>query len=831
MPKKPELLRFDINAAVVFRLGEELITDDVQALVELIKNCYDADATWVKVTIDSSGRNDSGRHYAAAEGTIVVDDNGHGIDEDAIRAGWMTIANSPKRDQKNAGRATRRGRTPIGDKGLGRLGSQRLAQNVEVFTRAQAAPEVEHYIAFSWADFRERSRLGDVPVQSAQTRGRDGTPGTRLVLSGLRDAEVWQASDKVRELQRRLSAMISPFEEVSDFHVHLEVDGKHLELAEIHRRLRDTAQLRYSFEFDGERLWVRGLARLSYFRPGGRSDQKLLETITRRDKGRALFEYLAARTGRGRPSQLSRSGRRGWFVAFSHDRALDDLPGVRRADGSAVGPGPFRGEIDAVSLESPDSRSAGFGRVSEYRQLVRDLAGIRVYRDGFGIRVGEDWLELGRQWTGGGSYYGLRPGNVLGFVKISARDNPDLVETTSREGFQETPHYENFLELLREFVRFAGDTQEFLRRGAVDFVKQYRDREAGVDPDDDHSSLTRRIGDVAGRLTSHRKVVERQVGSLRKAADGAAKTLGDVRGELKHIALEDTTVSRAIVELEGEIEKVTTVGEGIRKRMTVALNQASELKATQEVLDRRWMTLEEHMNALYESVSLGLTAEVLSHEINNIADRLAQRSAVVRREVGKGLRRATAVTYIEEVRSSVAAMRKQLAHLTPSLRYLRERREPIQLTEFLKELVGFYKEKLAANGIVMVLQGREPSLVVNMNKGKLTQVFDNLILNAEYWLREAIRAKAIQAGEIDIAVDAPRVRVHDNGRGVEESVEGILFEPFVTMKRKGEGRGLGLFVCRQLLDSESCGIELLPHRNDRGRRHVFELDLSGAADE
>ena len=566
MPKKPELLRFDINAAVVFRLGEELITDDVQALVELIKNCYDADATWVKVTIDSSGRNDSGRHYAAAEGTIVVDDNGHGIDEDAIRAGWMTIANSPKRDQKNAGRATRRGRTPIGDKGLGRLGSQRLAQNVEVFTRAQAAPEVEHYIAFSWADFRERSRLGDVPVQSAQTRGRDGTPGTRLVLSGLRDAEVWQASDKVRELQRRLSAMISPFEEVSDFHVHLEVDGKHLELAEIHRRLRDTAQLRYSFEFDGERLWVRGLARLSYFRPGGRSDQKLLETITRRDKGRALFEYLAARTGRGRPSQLSRSGRRGWFVAFSHDRALDDLPGVRRADGSAVGPGPFRGEIDAVSLESPDARSAGFGRVSEYRQLVRDLAGIRVYRDGFGIRVGEDWLELGRQWTGGGSYYGLRPGNVLGFVKISARDNPDLVETTSREGFQETPHYENFLELLREFVRFAGDTQEFLRRGAVDFVKQYRDREAGVDPDDDHSSLTRRIGDVAGRLTSHRKVVERQVGSLRKAADGAAKTLGDVRGELKHIALEDTTVSRAIVELEGEIEKVTTVGEGIRKR-------------------------------------------------------------------------------------------------------------------------------------------------------------------------------------------------------------------------------------------------------------------------
>ena len=830
MPQKPEHLRFDINAAVVFRLGEELITDDVQALVELVKNCYDADATWVKVTIDSRGRNDLGRHYAAAEGTIVVEDDGHGIDEDTVRGGWLTIANSPKREQKNVGRVTRLGRTPIGDKGLGRLGSQRLAQNVEVFTRAQAAPEVERYIAFSWADFRDRSKLGDVPVQSAWTRGGKGVTGTRLVLSGLRQPEVWQAEDRIRELQRRLSAMISPFEEVSNFHVRLEVDGQHLELAEIHRRLRETAQLRYTFEFDGERIRVRGLARLGYFRPSGRSDQKLLETIVQRDQGRALFEFLSARTVKGRPRQLSRSSR-GWFLAFGTERTLDDLPGVRRADGSAVDPGPFRGEVDAVSLESRDARSAGIGKVSEYRQLVGDLAGIRVYRDGFGIRVGEDWLELGRQWTGGGSYYGLRPGNVLGFVKISARDNPDLVETTSREGFQETPHYENFLRLLSEFVRFAGDAQEFLRRGAVDFVKQHRDREAGVDPDDDHSSITRRIGDIAGRLSSHRTVVDHQVGSLRKAAGRAAKTLGNVREKLERIAPEDGAVSRSVVELEGEIGKVTKAEARIRERVTAALDQASELRATQEVLDRRWTRLDEHVNALYESVSLGLTAEVLSHEINNIADRLEQRSATVRRAIGKGLRRATVVTYIEEVRSSAAAMRKQLAHLTPSLRYLRERREPIDMTVFLRELVDFHQEKLATNGIVMSLQAQEPGFVVNMNKGKLTQVFDNLILNAEYWLKEAIRAKAIRTGKIDVVMEPPRVRVRDNGRGVEESVEGILFEPFVTMKRKGEGRGLGLFVCRQLLDSESCGIELVPDRNDRGRMHVFELDLSGAAEE
>lgn len=266
----------------------------------------------------------------------------------------------------------------------------------------------------------------------------------------------------------------------------------------------------------------------------------------------------------------------------------------------------------------------------------------------------------------------------------------------------------------------------------------------------------------------------------------------------------------------------------IRAQVDAALSQASELEETQGVLDRRWEKLDEHVNALYESVSLGLTAEMLSHEISNIADRLARRSMSVRREVGRVLRKATIVAYVEGVQSSVAAMRKQLAHLTPSLRYLRERREEIDVTAFAKELVEFYEERLATNGIEMVVQSSGTSFAVNLNRGKLTQVFDNLILNSEFWLKEAIRAKSIRAGEITVTVDGPRIRVSDNGRGVEESVEDILFEPFVTMKRKGEGRGLGLFVSRQLLESESCGIELLWDRNDRGRRYVFELDLSGA---
>ena len=113
------------------------------------------------------------------------------------------------------------------------------------------------------------------------------------------------------------------------------------------------------------------------------------------------------------------------------------------------------------------------------------------------------------------------------------------------------------------------------------------------------------------------------------------------------------------------------------------------------------------------------------------------------------------VAYIEEVRSSVTAMRKQLAHLTPSLRYLRERREKINVGAFVEELAQFYEERLAANGIKQVVQVGSKGFTVYMNKGKLTQVVDNLVLNAEYWLKESIRADYVRREKSDSASPSP----------------------------------------------------------------------------
>ena len=112
-----------------------------------------------------------------------------------------------------------------------------------------------------------------------------------------------------------------------------------------------------------------------------------------------------------------------------------------------------------------------------------------------------------------------------------------------------------------------------------------------------------------------------------------------------------------------------------------------------------------------------------------------------------------------------------------------------------------------------------------MNRGRLLQVFDNLLRNSEYWLQQ----RNTPSPSIRIILDYLHVAVWDNGPGVKHSLEETLFEPFVTDKPKGYGSGLGLFIVSQLLGRENCSIRLLSARNDGGRRYRFSIDFSGAA--
>src|SRR5205823_3103933 len=106
-------LRFSTD--ILRRLGEELNPSPDQGILELAKNSYDADA--IECTVELIGTHSEG-------GTIRVTDNGNGMDEEAIRDGWLVLG----RSSKNASMPTDLGRIPAGNKGLGRLAALRMGK-------------------------------------------------------------------------------------------------------------------------------------------------------------------------------------------------------------------------------------------------------------------------------------------------------------------------------------------------------------------------------------------------------------------------------------------------------------------------------------------------------------------------------------------------------------------------------------------------------------------------------------------------------------------------------------------------------------------------------
>jgi signal transduction histidine kinase len=820
---------FDIHPSVVLQLGEELISDEIQALVELVKNSYDADASYVKVVVDTKSKSDGLTEYKDALGYIIIEDDGIGMDELTIKRAWLTVSNSPKRKMKQQGKTTTRGRTPLGDKGLGRLGAQRLADNVDIFTRTSDS-DLEYHIMFSWKDFlKDDITLTEVPVVDEKILP-NRIKGTKIILSGLRNLDSW-TGNTFEELERKLSQLISPYREIDNFTIVAIIDGKRIDLIQYSSQIRKASIINYKLNFDGQSFTVHGKAKMSYFRIESETSKQEHNDFLVSDNGEKFFDYLVSQK-KAKSFRISRSIDTDWYVEYSYDRHISHIDKINLIDARPANPGPFSGEVDTFKLNSDEMPDA-YGGTSALKKFVQDLGGIRVFRDGFGIRVDDDWLSLSKQQTSESSFYGLRPGNTIGYIALSAKNNAQLKETTDREGFvKSNAYYENFILILREFVKFSHDAQAFLRRSWNDFKKQQKNNFTNVQDTQTFEQLTTKIKENISLTEIH-------VESLEKTREPIKEVLEDVKQVVDLLEQPLPTKSEDIQNLHTSTQNLSRKLDKAWTDISRAETQShtlSDLKQDYNILEAQISTLRnqldilrEQLNQSYETVSLGLTTESLSHEMVRIVDELAYRNRFIMDYlIAKNIKDLELNRFTTHINTTVSTMRKQLSHLSPSLRYVRETKEQISLLEYFKEVAEFYKKRFANGNIEIEIhcdEGKGFSLL--MNRGKLNQIIDNLLLNSEYWLREDMRLKLSTRGIITIGLDKPYVRVHDNGRGIEPSVETSLFEPFVTTKGQGRGRGLGLFIVQQLLDTENCTASVLSKRNKYNHLYVFELDFRG----
>lgn len=769
---------FDIHPQVVLKLGEELIADEFTAIVEAAKNAYDAGATRIRIKIDTDHVPDERYRskYPRAKGTLSISDDGSGMDEEAIKGGWLFIAYSRKKDLKREAASARKRlkRVPLGDKGIGRLGLQRIGDNVEVFTSSGVGNG--HHVAFSWNDFETAKTLTDVLVV-IEPAHRKLSEGTEILVSGLKSPSLWKGNAGRDRLQSKLSQMVSPFDELRECEVEVTLNGSALDLAQFSRRVLSVAEQHFSFEFDGQKLRVKGEFSLEYFKLATDPKYPAAAASIERDDGKALVQHLSS--GKGAVAAEIEFGKKeSSRLVVERTIDLESLGGIAFDGGSPVSPGPFHGELFHFDKRA---RAGGFDRANDFKEFLDTQRGVRIYRNGFAFGRygvdGSDWLGLGESWTSASSWFGLKPGNIIGYVSISAADNPLLEEKTDREGLTDSPAAANFIRLVHEVVDYANAVNAHLRRGLGDFEQAQKLVEAGetrLDPE----TVTRKLG--KGKTAAKR---------------------------VKEVALRPGQERAVTPEEAEEVSSALSVAEAL----TV---EVERLK-----LEGRGLT---------DLAGLGLTAEALSHEIANIADRLAQRVKALGAFTAKSDADPRVVEFVEHVRSAVAALRKQLAHLAPSLRFAREKKERFDLRDFLKDQGEFFSDRLSTKGISLKIDVGDAVFPVRMSRGKLTQVVDNLVLNSEYWLEEGLRRNSKAESVVKLRLKSPHLLVSDSGPGVDPSVEGQLFQPFVTLKPKG--RGLGLFIVRQLLDSMGCSVALKGDRNSKGRRYIFDLDLSGALD-
>ncbi len=811
-------LNFEISAHVVRQLGEELVTDEITAVMELIKNAYDADADWVKVSI----------HTDELDNRVEIQDNGFGMNYLDIKNGWLFISMSSKKSMKDELKVTPKGRAPLGEKGLGRLSTQKLGYQMQMIT-GKVDELIWHNISFNWEDFNENTELSTVKVDYSTSPKTEKEKGTTLIIRNLRNRTIWQKKELDR-FRAELSQLIFPFKEKRPFNVYLSVDNSSLDLDEINENLRKAAIGKFSFSFDRNNFNIKGQIRLSKL--VGNERERYIRLI-QPDNGAHFFNFLSDSHNNKKyfiPNLEYTNGKEGWFVKFSID--LDWQTSF--ADKAMVynefedklepaNPGAFTGEIDEYNLKDGNDIQGAFERFSEYKELVKNQTGVRVFRDGFGLKPfgfnQNDWLQLNKGQTSGGSFYGLRPQNVIGYVLISTYENINLKEKTDREGFIDSPYSRNFFQLISKAVTEINRVCENIRRSYNDYQKKFAEEKGGI----------KSIKDSGNRLREATKIANKVDDKLQRLNEEFNQTSIKMKSEVVRIVNNPLFANESettVLPILKEAESVLNRGAQLLKDINELLPLAKQLQSDADYLLPQIEGLEDQLTQFSELAGLGLLAEYLTHELYNILDRISgQTDQLVKKMKDFNNVDVAFLIYIEQVKGFTKNIRNQINHLAPSLKFNREQKQEIKVSYFVKDLKTYFENKFSVQGILFNINIKQ-DFIVRMNEGKLTQVFDNLLLNSEYWLRERQKIESGFNGLITIEVDDPLVRIYDNGFGVSKDVESSIFQPFVTTKPLSIGRGLGLFNAQQIIESHGGEIYLLPQRNSFDKRYIFQINFN-----
>ncbi|MFX3636044.1 MAG: ATP-binding protein [Candidatus Pristimantibacillus sp.] len=479
-----EAVAFKPRARLMSQLGDQLIKDENIAVLELIKNSYDADAKNVRIFMENLDEPNLSR--------IIIEDDGDGMSLEIVKNCWMEPGTDFKeeklKDMLVKKIKSKLNRLPMGEKGIGRFGVHKLGNKITLITRSDGNNEV--YFQIDWDDFNSSKYLSDVPINIFERKAtnkfiNDSPTGTKIIIERLKGS--WTRG-KIRDLQRSITSLNSPFKALDSFNVELKVDNEDwLKGLLKYEEIKDYALFKASMKISGNKI-----KNYKYeFKPWN-SLSKLEERVEIDEIDMVLEQRVETEKGKKRkeliPIDLSQYN-------------IGDV------------------EIELLSFDLDSSiYKLGDRDLSGLKKYMSSNGGIFVYRDN--IRVyssGEnDWLGLeSKRLNAPGDK--ISANLVLGSVNLYREHSSDLREKTNREGFIEDAAYNIF----REAVLFA--VQKFERDRAID--KQYLRKYYGV---------TSKSEPVIAEITTLKEKINVKIqdNELKKEIYGC---LDNIEKEYKHI--------------------------------------------------------------------------------------------------------------------------------------------------------------------------------------------------------------------------------------------------------------------------------------------------------
>ncbi len=575
---------FQPYARLISVLGDQLISDKWIGLIELVKNCYDADAENVTVRFLNFDNPESGK-----QPVIEIEDDGVGMTKDTVLDIWMKPATPNKLNLKKSNdqekRYTKKKRVMQGDKGVGRFAIYKLGDHIQLFSKTEQSDEIEMIFDFSQyaSDEFVETDHKDQFLDQIQNQWQINQPpkeinnskkqGTLIRITQMRNPWKFEDLDKLYKTFFRMIPPTLPgvtvakdftidvfwnedaykskfmtFEQMTGlapYYFEGSVDASGLLESTFKADNKNEREIKFNlFEEEGlaEKYDIRAL---KYFK-----ERFLKKAKSTNEKGKEVEYYV-----------LDRKPDVGGFLFFFYGYDLRNMP-------------------DQLKQTEKDFLK----ETSVY--LYRD--NVRVYPYG---EVGDDWLMISKQRAEDRAGHYFSYNDLIGFIFITQTDNPKLRDAADREGLMSINGVkEDFIAMIQGVLKVMKDNVTIAKK-KKELEKEKIINSFGAQFDSAYSDLEKRIAtlDDANLLAS-------------------AKTFYAATKQLVQKAKEDLKITQELAGTGMAVEKATHDTMSLLKRLKSntesIVRKVEKNKITPEELKDFLLELEENLEFLYQELQV-----------------------------------------------------------------------------------------------------------------------------------------------------------------------------------------------------------------------------------